>query len=355
MSKPDDDLKDEELRKKLDEVELAPGMEPLTPDEKEAFLRRVRAEGRSLTSAEQYALFGPPPEPEAPAAPIEDVEEMEPARLDRTQLSALEANFFPELPLADRPTQRLVQGIIFDFDYTLAALTRPLEELMTAGAREAAAYMRATGMELPDEVAQDIVDARVFAEEKSEEEQEEHIADDAMSFLLQFIGYPVSKMDPAVLRRAVDTFYAPEMTAWALRPGVIEMLDALRRDGYKLALLANYNCDRVFQRTVDYLGLRPYFDMVLTSAGVEYRKPDPQIFDLILERWGVLGYETVVVGDSLRHDVAGGVEIGAQTVFVDMGTTPQIAHQNQEDAERIVADAKIEDMHHLPALIRAWQ
>jgi hypothetical protein len=38
-------------------------MEPLTPEEKERFLARVRAEGRSLTSEEQYALFGPPPEP----------------------------------------------------------------------------------------------------------------------------------------------------------------------------------------------------------------------------------------------------------------------------------------------------
>ncbi len=39
------------------------GMEPLTPEEKERFLARVRAQGRSLTSEEQYALFGPPPEP----------------------------------------------------------------------------------------------------------------------------------------------------------------------------------------------------------------------------------------------------------------------------------------------------
>ena len=158
-----DDLSDDDL----DNIELAPGMEPLTPEEKEAFLRRVRAQGRSLTSEEQYALFGPPPEPAPPQEPVEEVEEMEAAPLDDTQLTQLQANFFPELPDdAALPDQRLVQGVIFDFDNTLARLTRPLEELMTAGAREAAAYMRATGMELPDEVYQDIVDARVFAEEK---------------------------------------------------------------------------------------------------------------------------------------------------------------------------------------------
>jgi HAD superfamily hydrolase (TIGR01509 family) len=346
-----DDLPEDDL----DNTELGPGMEPLTPEEKEAFLRRVRAQGRSLTSEEQYALFGPPPEPAPLREPVEEVEEMEAAPLDGAQLAQLETNFFPELPddsgLAE---PRLVQGVIFDFDNTLAQLAQPLEELMTAGAKQAAAYMRSTGMELPDEVYRDIVDARVFSEEKSEEEQEEHLADDAMSFLLQFIGYPASKMDPAVLRRAVDILYAPEMTAWTLLPGVREMLAALRADGYRLALLANYNCDRVFQRTVDYLGLRDYFDICLCSASVEYRKPDAKIFELVLERWDVLGYETVVVGDSLRHDIQGGLEIGAQTVQVDFGTWAQVAFHNEELAGQITPDAVITDLHQLPALVRNW-
>ena len=91
------------------------------------------------------------------------------------------------------------------------------------------------------------------------EEKEEHLADDALSFLLQFYGYPTSRMDPQVLKQAVDMFYAPEMTAWRLAPGAKQVLESFRADGYKLALLANYNCDRVFQRTIDYLGLRQLF------------------------------------------------------------------------------------------------
>ena len=37
----------EEAEKRLDAVELRQGMEPLTPEEKERFLARVRAEGRA--------------------------------------------------------------------------------------------------------------------------------------------------------------------------------------------------------------------------------------------------------------------------------------------------------------------
>lgn len=333
-----------------------PAMEPLSPEEIEQFLARVRAEGRSLTSEEQYALFGPREEPSAPASLYEDVEEMEPALLDAQAVQQLAQNFFAGLehdqPL---PTQRLVQGVIFDFDHTLAYLPRPLDELMAEGAKAAEAYMRSTGMEdLPADFWHNIVEARRFAQEKSEEEAEEHIADDAMSFLIQFFGYPASKMDPDVLRRAVDIFYAPEMTAWRLYPGTLEAIKQLHAAGYKLAILTNYNCDRVFQRTIDYLGLRPYMDVVLTSAAVEYRKPDEKFFNLVLERWDALPYEVVVVGDSLAHDIKGGIELGALTVQTMFPTDAQVMHDNAAVADAVVADAKLEEWDNLVEIVQAW-
>jgi HAD superfamily hydrolase (TIGR01509 family) len=338
-----------------EEEELRPGMEPLTAEEKEAFLARARARGRSLTSAEQYAIFGPPPEP-APA-PKETIEvaEMQPAHLDQQALARLQHNFFPELgDDAPLPELSLLRGIIFDFDYTLAELTRPLAELMETGAKAAVDYMRSTGMELPDDFWSNIVEARRFAQEKSEEEQEEHIADDAMSFLLQFFGYPASQMDPQVLQRAVDIFYAPEMTAWQLRPGVKQMLKTLHAQGYKLAVITNYNADRVFQRTIDYLGIRPYLDLCLSSGSVEYRKPDTKIFDLALQRWDALAYEVVVVGDSLAEDIAGGIELGALTVLVEQETTPQIAFSNEQLAHQVRPDARIDNLTLLPELLHQW-
>lgn len=334
---------------------LRPGMEPLTPEEKEAFLARARARGRSLTSEEQYAIFGPPPEPAPAPQEAIQVAEMQPAQLDRQRLELLQQNFFPELgDQAPLPDFTLLRGIIFDFDYTLAELTQPLDELMETGAKAAADYMRSTGMDLPDDFWSNIVEARRFAQEKSEEEQEEHIADDAMSFLLQFFGYPASQMDPNVLQRAVDIFYAPEMTAWRLRPGVKEMLKTLHAEGYKLAVITNYNADRVFQRTIDYLGIRPYLDVCLSSGSVEYRKPDTKIFEIVLERWDALAYEVVVVGDSLAEDIAGGIELGALTVLVEQPTTPQVSYSNEQLVNQVRPDARISDLNALPALLRQW-
>ena len=331
-------------------------MEPLTPEEIEKFLARVRAEGRALTSEEQYTLFGPPREVTKPIQPAEAVEEMSAAPLDEYKLARLTANFFPELTeQTNLPSPRLVQGVIFDFDDTLAYLTRPLEELMAEGAQAAEAYMRSTGMDLlPADFWQQIIEARRFAQEKSDEEKEEHIADDAMSFLLQFYGYPASRLDRNVLHRAVDIFYAPEMSAWRLHPGALATLKTLHAEKYKLAILANYNCDRVFQRAIDFLAIRPYLDLCLTSATVEYRKPDPQIFQLVLTRWEALPYEIVVVGDDLRRDIQGGIELGALTVQTTFTTDAQVQFDNEALATTVKADAVVNTLAQLPALIQAW-
>ncbi len=248
----------------------------------------------------------------------------------------------------------MVAGLIFDFDYTLAVPSRPIDVLMEEGARSAESYMRSTGMAFEENFYTNIIEARRFALKKSEDEQEEHIADDAMSFLLQFFGYPASKMDPDVLKRAVDIFYAPEMTAWQLRPGVRELLETLHLSGIKLALLANYPCDRVFQRIIDYLEIRHFFDVCLCSASVEYRKPDESFFNIVLERWDALPYEVVVVGDSLTHDIQGGLNLGALTVQLAQETSAQDAHDNKRAARKIAADEVIDALDELPSLIEKW-
>ena len=247
--------------------------------------------------------------------------------------------------------RKLVQGLIFDFDNTLARLNSPIDELMITGAQTAMAYMHSTGMtDLPDEFGEHLVEARRFAETKSDDEQEEHTADDTLSFLLQFFDYPASRMNEEVLRRAVDLFYAPEMTAWEPMPGAIDLLQKLRAEGFPLALIANYSSDRIFQRIIDYTGLRTYLDVCLSSAAVEWRKPEKEIYDAVLERWDAEPYEIVCVGDSLKHDVAGGQEIGALTVHCRMIPLAE----DQRLVDEIEPDAVIEKLSDLPALIEKW-
>lgn len=316
-------------------------MEPLSLEELDRFMQQAKARAESLTEAEKAAVR---------ERSVDEAMEAVTVDLDEEEIAALIEDFFPKLPQKPRPRQ-LVQGIIFDFDNTLARLTRPLQELMEEGARSAEAYMRSTGMDdLPENFWENIIEARIFAQTKSDDEEEEHIANDTLSFLLQFFGYPAAKMDLDVLNRAVDLFYAPEMVAWEPIPGAIELLAQLQDNGYRLGIIANYSCDRVFQRIVDYTGIRPYLDLCISSASVEWRKPGADIYSIALKRWDAMPYEVVTVGDSLKHDVSGGINLGAMTVHCRMIPLAEDARI----AESVTPDAVIDDLAQLPALIHEW-
>lgn len=320
-------------------------MEPLTPQELDEFRQRAQDQAARRLEEEAAAISSP-----TDSATEYDFSAQADEPMDSVAVARLSEQFFTGEPARLRP-RKLVQGLIFDFDNTLAHLSISQDELMQNGAQTAVAYMRSTGMtDLPEAFESSLVEARLFAQEKSDDEQEEHTADDTLSFLLQFFNYPASRMDEDVLRRAVDLFYAPEMTAWQPLPGAIDLLRQLQSQGYPLAVIANYPSDRIFQRIIDYTGLRPHLDICLSSAAVEWRKPEKEIYETVLKRWDAEPYELVCVGDSIKHDVAGGQAIGALTVHCRMIPLA-------EDERLVVStqpDAVIEALSELPSLVQDW-
>ena len=78
------------------------------------------------------------------------------------------------------------------------------------------------------------------------------------------------------------------------------------------------NCTRWrLSDIVAELGLAPYVDHVINSARVGYRKPHPAIYRAALEASGVPAGETVMVGDSVGHDVRGAERAGLHGVYLD--------------------------------------
>jgi putative hydrolase of the HAD superfamily len=50
-------------------------------------------------------------------------------------------------------------------------------------------------------------------------------------------------------------------------------------------------------------GLKEYFDLIVTSAEVNQRKPNPKIFKKALQKLGVDASRAVFVGDMVTLDV----------------------------------------------------
>lgn len=94
--------------------------------------------------------------------------------------------------------------------------------------------------------------------------------------------------------------------------GFIEFMEMIREEGMKTAL-ATSNSWSVVDKLLNNLKLEDYFDYVTTAEEVNYKKPNPQIFEVSIEKLGMLPEECVIFEDS-RAGVLAAKELGVKVV-----------------------------------------
>ena len=98
-----------------------------------------------------------------------------------------------------------------------------------------------------------------------------------------------------------------------LIPGAIETLDALKGD-FKFHIITN-GFPEVQHHKIANSGLDKYFDVVITSEGCGYAKPDARIFAYALKKTGAKDAESLMIGDDLQIDIVGARKAGWSQVF----------------------------------------
>jgi putative hydrolase of the HAD superfamily len=118
----------------------------------------------------------------------------------------------------------------------------------------------------------------------------------------------------------VDTLEA-DPSRYVVYEDVVPALEALGRMGVQCVVVSNHVWR--LPEVVRGLGLGARFEGVITSARAGYRKPLPRIFEQALALTGIPPEETVMVGDTLSHDVHGAERLGIHGVLIDRdGTRP---------------------------------
>lgn len=79
--------------------------------------------------------------------------------------------------------------------------------------------------------------------------------------------------------------------------GVQELVKKLYKAGYKLAVASSSSPVEI-EDTVKALGIRKYFNKLVSSSNVKNPKPAPDTFELALSKLGVSAKETIVIEDS---------------------------------------------------------
>ncbi len=210
-----------------------------------------------------------------------------------------------------------IYGVIFDLRETLALSTRPVAEIRREGVRRAVDFLIAQGMDLPrEEFEQAYMEALQFAERKSSVEQQEHLASDTLVFLLQFYNYPHPSAE--LVQEAVRYTFEPDMDAYVVDPEAWSLLEHLHRREIKIGLLVNAQDDEAERRLVQHLGLAPYFDLIVTSAGQpdRPRKPNTRAWQPFIDAWDTRPHELVMVGDDLVEDILGALNARMWAIWV---------------------------------------
>ena len=99
-------------------------------------------------------------------------------------------------------------------------------------------------------------------------------------------------------------------------PVAKRVLDELKQQGLILAVISNTEDGRL-RESLNAAGILDHFELLIDSHLVGYRKPDPEIFRLALERLGLEPNEAAYVGDSYVHDALAADAVGLRGILLD--------------------------------------
>ncbi len=113
--------------------------------------------------------------------------------------------------------------------------------------------------------------------------------------------------------RFSDDYLRESPKGSSLIPAAKEMLDYLSAS-YPLYIITNGFAE-IQSTKILSSGIDKYFKSVVTSEAVGFKKPDPRIFEFVLQQEGFAAHEAVMIGDNLLTDIAGARNAGVDQVF----------------------------------------
>ena len=170
-----------------------------------------------------------------------------------------------------------------------------------------------------------------------------------VSEALNHLGFTTTPQEERI-KTAVNVFFEDYVNSLKLRFSAKLVLRQLSKN-YKLGLVSNFTYAPVIYAALRKLKINDFFNAVIVSEAVGWRKPAPKIFQEALERLHVEADEAFYVGDTPLEDIQGATNVGMKTVFIPSQFNSLI--DMQEAAQQ--PDYTVENLGEIVKILNAQQ
>lgn len=242
-----------------------------------------------------------------------------------------------------------IQAVLFDMGGTLEELynDQAIRQEATRGLRE---LLRERGIDpglsLPN--LQSAVSSGLQAYQAWRKQSEAELPPEVVWGEYILSGHGLSQEKLAAAAEEIAFYYETHFHRRTLRPEAPATLEALRARGFRLAIISNIISRRLVPYKLVEYGIAQYFDPVVTSSSLGWRKPNERIFNEATRLLQLPPEACAYVGDTISRDVIGARRAG-------YGLAIQIPSfltgGSDSDVGDIAPDAVIRDLTQVVALL----
>jgi putative hydrolase of the HAD superfamily len=217
-----------------------------------------------------------------------------------------------------------VRAVLFDLGQTLLEYPGNTHEFWSGYLKKRLAEMRATLSDMGAQV-EDTSDAFadravgiVWPERKINMSGRSWHFGDRMRALLAACGR--EECTDEECEALTNAFYKPIAEATRRYPEALEVLEALNERGIRMAIISNAPWDvpgRLLRADMRRWEIEQFFPVFVFSGDVPWRKPNPEFMWAAARELDVEPEACLVVGDSLKADIAGARAAGMRCVWVN--------------------------------------
>lgn len=238
-----------------------------------------------------------------------------------------------------------IKAVIFDLGNTLLYLNGDWSDIYERSDLALASSLEQSGLDLDMKAFRE--DFRSHLKEAHRQREIDFLEVSTTNLLTQRLEhFGNSNVAPEIIESALASLYAVSQEQWLVEDDCVSTLEELRKQKYKMGLLSNAGDDIDLQTLVNKAKIRPYFDFILSSEKIGYRKPHGAYFEAGYKTWNFEMDQICMVGDKLHADILGANQLGMYSVWITRRAESR-ALENE-----IIPNAKIGSLSELPDLLK---